>query len=335
MRSSSLPLPLAVAGVLLLTACGTRTAGSPSAGGSPGPDSPGLPGTSSCGTRASGASALPSDPSAPEKDGVRITASSSGTRACAEFEVTNQGAEPLTYLITFAFRSDSGEVLTHAEQTVPSVAPGAVVKRTVTMDGLHSSSGGTARAQIAEVRSVPADEAPSEGGPCPPSGVRVYTDEGDAAMGLRVVGLHLENCGSRDYRLNGYPRLQLIDEDHEPVDGVKILQGTSAISTATGTDGAPQQLVLKPGERARSGLAWRNTHEAGVSDPVNAPYVRVWAKPGAAPVTVIPELDLGTTGKLGVRPWKKDETDGPPATGPSGAGRPGAESASRPQDESS
>lgn len=37
----------------------------------------------------------------------------------------------------------------------------------------------------------------------------------------------------------------------------------------------------------------------------------MWAKPGAAPVTVIPELDLGTTGKLGVGPWKKDETNGP------------------------
>lgn len=40
---------------------------------------------------------------------------------------------------------------------------------------------------------------------------------------------------------------------------------------------------------------------------MNAPYARVWAKPGAAPVTVIPELDLGTTGRLGVGPWKKDE----------------------------
>lgn len=38
---------------------------------------------------------------------------------------------------------------------------------------------------------------------------------------------------------------------------------------------------------------------------MNAPYVEVTAKPGAKPVTVTPELDLGTTGRLGVGPWKK------------------------------
>ena len=39
--------------------------------------------------------------------------------------------------------------------------------------------------------------------------------------------------------------------------------------------------------------------------PVNVPYVRVRAKEGADPVIVTPGLDLGTTGKLGVRPWKR------------------------------
>ncbi|WP_346426753.1 DUF4232 domain-containing protein [Streptomyces sp. CC0208] len=63
---------------------------------------------------------------------------------------------------------------------------------------------------------------------------------------------------------------------------------------------------MRPGEAAVAGLAWRNTTQAG--EPVNAPYVRVWAKPAADPVMVVPELDLGTTGKLGVGPWRKDET---------------------------
>lgn len=89
---------------------------------------------------------------------------------------------------------------------------------------------------------------------------------------------------------------------------MRILQGTDQISTGTGGTGRPQPVVLRPGEAARSTLAWRNTTEAGVGDPVNAPYVRVRAKQGADPVTVMPELDLGTTGKLGVGPWKKDET---------------------------
>ncbi|MFD0395823.1 hypothetical protein ACFQ3Z_42310 [Streptomyces nogalater] len=40
---------------------------------------------------------------------------------------------------------------------------------------------------------------------------------------------------------------------------------------------------------------------------MNVPYVRVRAREGADPVTVTPHLDLGTTGKLGVRPWQKAE----------------------------
>lgn len=76
-------------------------------------------------------------------------------------------------------------------------------------------------------------------------------------------------------------------------------------------------MTLKPGERAYAVLVWRNTTEAGT--PVNAPYVRVWAKPGARPVTVTPELDLGTTGKLGVGPWKKDTASDATGTRPSTA----------------
>lgn len=324
MRSASLTLPV-VAGVLLLTACGSQKADSQSDGlTQTQEDSPDLPGKSSCGAQTSdtsaapSTSALPGDPSGLEKDGVKITGLSGGADACAEFQVTNHETEPFTYTITFKFLSDSGEALTSTEQTVQSVKSGRTVKRTVAMGGLSSDARGKARVRIAEVRRVPADEASSEGGPCPPSGVRVYADDGDAAMGLRVVSLHLENCGTRTNRLNGYPQLQLLDEGHKPVNSVRILHGGSAVATGTGADGVPQPLVLEPGERAYAGLVWRNTVEAGVGNPVNAPYVRVWAKPGADPVMVIPELDLGTTGKLGVGPWKKDETKGPVTGGASG-----------------
>ncbi|MEU8581954.1 DUF4232 domain-containing protein [Streptomyces abikoensis] len=137
--------------------------------------------------------------------------------------------------------------------------------------------------------------------------MRVYADDGDAAMGLRAVSLHLENCGTGTHRLNGYPQLQLLDARHKPVDTVTVLRGGNAIATGTGADGEPQPLELKTGERAYAVMVWHNTvTEAG--DPVNAPYARVWAEPGAAPVTVTSEFDLGTTGRLGVGPWKKDET---------------------------
>ncbi|MEV6209401.1 DUF4232 domain-containing protein [Kitasatospora sp. NPDC051914] len=151
--------------------------------------------------------------------------------------------------------------------------------------GASASTGG-GRVRITKVRSVPSREASAESGVCPPSGTRVYADEGDAAMGLRVVGLHLENCGAGTVELNGYPELQVIDEEHRPVGDVRIL----------------------PGERAYAGLVWRNTVEVGTADLVNAPYLRVRAKAGADPVMVIPELDLGTTGRLGVGAWKQDRT---------------------------
>ncbi|GAA3801426.1 DUF4232 domain-containing protein [Streptomyces chiangmaiensis] len=245
--------------------------------------------------------------SRPEADGVRIIGSGTGPKDCTEFEVTNHQKKPFTYTITFTLMSGSQGALTNATQTVPSVAPGRTVRRSIDLPG-GPSEAGTASVRITKVRSVPADETPSAGGPCPPSGAHVYTDDGDAAMGLRVVGLHLTNCGKRTIRLNGYPQVQLFDESHRSVRGVQILHGGSAIATGTGADGSPRMVLLRPGESAHSGLVWRNTVEFG--DPVDAPYARVRVKPGAAPVTVTPELDLGTTGKLGLGPWKKDTTRG-------------------------
>ncbi|MEV5239489.1 DUF4232 domain-containing protein [Streptomyces cinnamoneus] len=305
MRSPLLTVPALMAGILLLTACGSERTGS---------RSDASPHESPCGAQPSG--------TATASDGVRITGASRGAGGCAaEFEVTNHEAEPFTYTITFTFLSGAGEALASQKETVPSVGPGRTVKRTVTMSGTGALPSGTrapARVQIAGVRSVPTAEAPTPGGSCPPSGVRVYADDGDAAMGLRVAGIHLENCGTATTRLDGYPQLQVLDKARKPVDGVEVLQGGSSIATGTGADGVPRPLALAPGERAYATLVWRNTVEGGA--PVNAPYVRVRATPGAAPVTVTPELDLGTTGKLGVGPWKKDETSAPGTGGSTSSG---------------
>lgn len=324
MRPRLLALPAALAGILLLTSCGSeraavRSDGSPQTRG-PGPtDRRGGPAcdSSPAGTTAPapGASVLPGDPTDLRQNGVEITRMGGTPENCGDasfsagFRVTNRAAEPFSYTVTFAFLSASGEVLTHTEETVPSVEPGRTVQRTADM-GEVPLRGDTAvaRVRIARVRSVPADEAPSTAGPCPPSGVRVTSDDGEAAMGLRVVGLHLRNCSTRAHRLDGYPRVRLLDEDRKPVTGVEILHGSGGISTGTGFDAPPRTVILQPGESASSGLMWRNTVTHGT--PVNVPYVSVIQKPGAAPVTVTPELDLGTTGKLGVSPWKKDEDAG-------------------------
>ncbi|MFF4209318.1 DUF4232 domain-containing protein [Streptomyces sp. NPDC001796] len=261
----------------------------------------------------------------PVKDGVRITGLFAGARdhrgdcdlpssLSAEFEVTNRGTAPATYTITFRLPSGSGGPIDTIEKTVPSVRPGQTLEGTVPVGHLPADLKNVTRVEVAKVRSVPDDEAPSASGPCPASGIRLYADDGDAAMGLRVVGLHLENCGTGVYRLNGYPQLQIQDEDHGRVESVRIVHGDE-IASGTGADGPPEPVALQPGERAYAGLVWRNTIEGGT--PVNAPYVRVWAKPGARPVTVTPELDLGTTGRLGVDPWKKDTASSSPGARPS------------------
>lgn len=317
MRTIPLSLPAVLAGVLLLTACGWEGAavrsGSQQTQGSDPADQRGAPSCApSTGTPpTSGTSALPGGSADPEKDGVKITGLSGRSRTCdlppfsAGFQVTNHETEPFTYTVAFEFVSHSGEVLAGTKQTVPSVRPGQTVKRTVDMAELLPQTSTGVRVRIAKVRSVPADEAPAPAGPCPPSGIRVTSGNGDAAMGLRVMGLRLENCSTRAYHLNGYPRLQPLDEDRKPVTSVKVFQGSGGISIVTGFDDPPQAVTLKPGESASAGLMWRNTVTAGT--PVNLPYVRVNAKAGARPVMVTPEIDLGTTGKIGVSPWKKDK----------------------------
>ncbi|AZQ35135.1 DUF4232 domain-containing protein [Streptomyces cyaneochromogenes] len=309
-------VPTALAGVLLLAACGSESLSEAPAG-----TEVSCPSELRQGSRPSGSPTPIPLPSldGPGENGVKVT----GLYACgaefsAEFEVTNQANEAATFTVTLGFRSASAGRVDDVEQIVASVGPGRTVKKTVGMgeslgrgadvSGVESDVSGV---EVVKVRSVPVDEASSASGPCPASGLHVYADDGDAALGLRVVGLHLVNCGTGPYELDGYPELEILDEDHDNVDSVRILHGTDRISTGVGGDGGPQPVVLRPGEAAQTTLAWRNTTQFG--EPVNAPYVRVRAKQGARPVMVVPELDLGTTGKLGVGPWQKDETYRDPA----------------------
>ncbi|MFJ2651856.1 DUF4232 domain-containing protein [Streptomyces sp. NPDC087420] len=306
--AATAPLLAALAAIApLLAACGSESAG---AGNSVA--SPAVPSTRTQVTD-------------PGKDGVRITSltlpapSPSPTNdylvspeslpgdsgISAAYEVTNDGTETLTYSVIFTFMSGDGGSMGNKTVTVRDVGPGKTVRGTVRADQLPSSAPLVTGAKVFQVLKVPAAEAPAEPGTCPASGIRVSADRGDAAMGLRVVGLHLDNCGTDTYTVGGYPLLELLDDNRKPVDGVKILDGSGEISTGAGPDEQPRPVTLKPGESATAGLVWRNTTQFGTS--VNVPYVRVRAKTGAAPVMVTPGLDLGTTGKLGVRPWKKAE----------------------------
>ncbi|MFF7449274.1 MULTISPECIES: DUF4232 domain-containing protein [unclassified Streptomyces] len=325
MSSASRAVPAVLAGVLLLAGCGSERAPreGDTAGGPPGtiPSCPseyaryGAPPASAPPTPSGTPTPLPlPSTGGPDEDGVQVTglyawAADSGCEAdlTAEFEVTNPGPAAAAYTVTLGFVTASGSVVENAEGTVASVGPGRTAQGTVALARTAGHAPEVSGVRVVKVRSVPVGEAATASGPCPASGTHLYLDQGDAAMGLRVVGLHLVNCGTRPYALDGYPELRLLGADHTPIEGVRVLDGTERISTAVGGGGAPRPVTLRPGEAARTTLAWRNTTEAGLDGPVNVPYLQVRPKPGADPVTVVPELDLGTTGLLGVGPWEKDE----------------------------
>ncbi|MET8810549.1 DUF4232 domain-containing protein [Streptomyces sp. NPDC004549] len=314
---------LAVAAAVVLAGCGTQQAvpradGGGSAGPSSCPSATPAPGSTPPLTRPTTTADAPRPPGTPspvpsatnsERDGVRITGLYSGAvdrhgvcRAnglTAAFSVTNPGARDMTYTIVLDASGYTGAV-----RVVGPVRAGGTLRGTVAMRRSVGEAVGGPNASITSVRSVPTAEAPSESGPCPASGVRVWADQGDAAMGLRVTGLHLENCGTVPYTLDGRPQLQLLDADHRVVQGIRLVPGDE-VANLDGSPDVVRPVTLRPGERALATIAWHNTVQT-VGTPVNAPYLRVRAKAGAAPVMVTPELDLGTTGRLGVRAWQKE-----------------------------
>jgi hypothetical protein len=292
---------------LLLTACGTERAGagnaSAGAAESPSPTQVDDPGKG--GVRITSLTLPSPSPSPTRSYSVSAESLARDSGIVAAYEVTNKGTETLTYSVIVTFMSADGGAMANQTATVRDVGPGKTVRGTIRAGELPPTTPRVTQAKVLEVTKVPSSEAPAAPGTCPASGIRVSADKGDAAMGLRIVGLHLDNCGTRDYTVDGYPLLELLDDDLKHVDGIKILDGSHEITTGAGADKPPRPVTLGPGESATAGLVWRNTTEFGT--PVNVPYVRVRAKAGADPVIVTPNLDLGTTGKLGVRPWEKAE----------------------------
>ncbi|MHC5903614.1 DUF4232 domain-containing protein [Streptomyces sp. S6] len=299
MRRHPLLVP-AVAVLLAATACGTEGAADAGAGARGAPSASPVTDPGIDGVRITSVT-LPDAPSARTGDD-HVVRPDSLARLTAAYEIANKGSEAMTYTVTVSFLSPSGGAMGNQKVPARSVPPGRTVTGNLELLA-GPGSAGASTAKVIKVDKVPTAEAPSTGGACPPSGVRVHADEGDAAMGLRVVGIHLENCGTTPYSLDGFPELTLLDTEHRPVEGIEILKGTSRISGPTGSGDTPEPLTLKPGAQAWAELAWRNT--TGFGTAVNVPYVRVRAKSGAAPVMIAPGLDLGTTGKLGVSPWQK------------------------------
>jgi hypothetical protein len=134
---------------------------------------------------------------------------------------------------------------------------------------------------------------------CPASGVAVSAGPVDAAMGARGVTLTLANCGSAPYAVEGYPGIELIDEQQQAID-VQVLEEPDPIGSGAVIGPAP--LILAPGQRAQAVLLWRNTVEVG-REATPGSYLAVTPVPGDGEQLVELAVDLGTTGRLTVGPW--------------------------------
>ncbi|MFG2497782.1 DUF4232 domain-containing protein [Streptomyces sp. NPDC048441] len=150
---------------------------------------------------------------------------------------------------------------------------------------------------------------------CPASGVLIRSGMVEAAMGLRAMRVTLTNCGERAYRLNGYPKLRVLDEHRAPLD-VQILEGPQPVTQLD--DPGPHPVALKPGEAAHTSLVWRNTVTDTTTTAVSGTYLEVTPARGARPGTVTPEgrIDLGNTGRIGTTAWQKTPADDASAARP-------------------
>lgn len=142
--------------------------------------------------------------------------------------------------------------------------------------------------------------SPSGAGDCPGSGLTVSVGPVDAALGLRAVTLTVLACGTGPATVEGYPALRLLDEEKDALD-VAVVQEPDPVGGSDGPPVAP--VVLQPGGSARAVLLWRNTVEAPEDDAPGS-SLAVTATPGV-PEQVLPlAVDLGSTARLTVGPWR-------------------------------
>ncbi|MFD5619564.1 DUF4232 domain-containing protein [Streptomyces yangpuensis] len=154
--------------------------------------------------------------------------------------------------------------------------------------------------------------APSRGVPepssdpaCPEGGVRLIEAGGNAAMGLRVEGFQLINCGTEAYVLEGYPQVWLRDGRNELLD-VSVEHGSAGITTGVpDVDAAPQRVTLAPGQAAAWSVVWRNLVTDAAVPATTAAVLEIEPRPGAPRLSLRPArpFDLGNTGRLGISAW--------------------------------
>ena len=123
-------------------------------------------------------------------------------------------------------------------------------------------------------------------------------------MGLRVVSIHLANCGNTPLTVTGYPALRVLDEDHQPMD-VKVDNGSDAVAGVPSLQHPPTTFTLTPGQQADAAVLWKNTVTDATVVATSGTYFDVAPASGQPWQTREPDgpIDLGNTGKLAVSPW--------------------------------
>ncbi|MFI0737488.1 DUF4232 domain-containing protein [Streptomyces sp. NPDC021100] len=153
-------------------------------------------------------------------------------------------------------------------------------------------------------RTTPAVPGPSAAA-CPHDGLRVTAEPVDGAMGLRSMGVRLDNCGTVPRTVEGHPRLRVLGEKGETLD-VAVHDDLTAVAHSGVPDTPARPVTLRPGAAAVAVVLWRNTYDDTRRPPLLGRHLEVTPGPGVRAQTVAPEggLDLGSTGKLAVGAWK-------------------------------
>ncbi|WP_433794651.1 DUF4232 domain-containing protein [Actinoplanes sp. CA-252034] len=132
-------------------------------------------------------------------------------------------------------------------------------------------------------------------------GREISVGEGDAASGLRAVGIQLRNCGTKPYQIMGYPDLGVLDEDRKPLD-LRVLHGVGEVTALPPWQVEPKRLTVAPGESVTALLVWRNLTTDAETVAVGE-FVSVAETTGQPRHVLALNVDAGNTGKVAISPW--------------------------------
>ncbi|MDF6041743.1 DUF4232 domain-containing protein [Streptomyces sp. JH14] len=165
------------------------------------------------------------------------------------------------------------------------------------LSGLPTPSGRPPAGRTPSARPTPGAVAT---GACPSSGVVVDMGEVQAALGHRAVSLTLTNCGTKPFRVNGYPSVRALDDQGEP-----LPVPVNPASSYMGTDRGPKEVMLKPGKTLTALLAWVSTPTGG--DLIEGDALEIAPAPGLEARTFPLEgSDVRLLDELNMTAWRPD-----------------------------